>query len=478
MSLSDAEIASVVAELAPVLLGSAAGKVYLRDEVTLVVELGRARLLLAAHPRASRLHLERDKPAASGPAPPFAMLLRKRLGGQRLASLAPLSPGERVLELRFAPGGERLVAELTGPHANLFLVGPDGTVGGALRRSGSTTRALAPGHAYVPPPPAPAGARWRGQQRFGAPPGVEARVAAHYETFLADLERQALRERAAAALRREIERLGRLERGLTEDLARVTEAAGLRKLGDLLLAHAHELPGRGAASVTVPDDFEDGAPLTIPIDPALDARQNAARFYRQHKRLTAGRKHVDARLLATRAARAAAEDQLAAIASLGADALRALAPAATPRATPARRRAAAAPRLPYREYQSAASDVIWVGRGASDNDALTFRHARGGDLWLHCRDAAGAHVVVPRRTSAPLKDETFLDAATLAAHFSPLGGEAQVDVMVTHVKNLRKPKGAPPGRVFTSDTRTHRVRMEPARVARLLSRAGVDENQG
>jgi predicted ribosome quality control (RQC) complex YloA/Tae2 family protein len=478
MSLSDAEIAAVVAELAPRLVGASVGKVYLRDEQTVVLELGRERLLVAIHPRASRLHLERDKPAAATPAPAFAMLLRKHLGAQRLASLAPLAPGERVVALVFAPSGERLVAELTGPHANLFLVEPGGAVAGALRRSGSTTRALAPGHAYAPPPPAPPDARWRGRVRFGEPPGVEARVAAHYASFLADLERLALRERAGAALRRELERLARLERGLVADLARVTEAAGLRKLGDLLLAHAHELPGRGATSVTVPDDFEDGAPLTIPIDPALDARQNAARFYKQHKRLTAGRKHVDARLAKTRAARAAAEEQLAALASLDDEALRAIAP--PPRAPVARRRRGedAAPRLPYREYQSVAGDVIWVGRGAADNDALTFRHARGGDLWLHCRDSAGAHVVVPLRSGKPLKDETFLDAVTLAAHFSPLGGEAQVDIMVTHVKNLRKPKGAPPGRVFTSDTRTHRVRMEAARVARLLSRASVEEESG
>jgi hypothetical protein len=37
------------------------------------------------------------------------------------------------------------------------------------------------------------------------------------------------------------------------------------------------------------------------------------------------------------------------------------------------------------------------------------------------------------------------------------------------VKNLRRPKGAPPGRVFTADTKTVRVRLEADRLARLLS---------
>jgi predicted ribosome quality control (RQC) complex YloA/Tae2 family protein len=473
VSLSDVEIARVAGELGPRLRGSSVGKAWLRGDDTLLLEVGRDRLLLSAHPRASRLHLLHEKPGAAGSPPAFAMLVRKHVSGQRLAELAPLAEGERAVVLRFAPSNTQLVAELTGPHANVFLLDADGTILGSLRHSRSTTRSLAPGHAYLPPTPAPAEARWRGRDRFGdAPPGeVEPRVAAHYEAWVAEAERAALRERAGAALRRSIERLGRLERGLVDDLARVTEAQGLRKLADLLLAHAHEMPGRGARSVTVPDDFEDGAPLTIPLDPALDARENAARFYRQHKRLSAGRKRVDTRLARTRAEREAALARLAALATLGDDELHALAPDAAPRARATRE---PAPRLPYREYQSTSGDTIWVGRGAADNDALTFRHARGGDLWLHCRDAPGAHVVVPLRSGAPVKDATYLDAATLAAHFSPLSGEAQVDVMVTHVKHLRKAKGAAPGRVFASETKTVRVRLEPERLARLLGRVSLE----
>jgi predicted ribosome quality control (RQC) complex YloA/Tae2 family protein len=458
--LSDAEIAQVADELRPRLVGALAGKAWLRDADTLVIELGRARLLLSAHPRASRLHLEPERPAAKGPPPAFAMLVRKRAGGRRLTTL-DVELGERVVIMGF--GAERLVAELAGPHANLFWIGDDGTIVGALRRSHSTTRVLAPGHPYAPPAPAPEGARWRGRRRFGDSPGVAERVAEAYAAWLAAEDERLRRERAAVHLRREIERLARRERALAGDLERVNEAAGLRKLADLLLAHAHELPGRGSTSVVVPDDFEDGTPLTIPVDPALDARQNAARFYQKHKRLVAGRKHVDARLAATRAEKDAL---LARLAGIDAAPLDSLGPAARP---PAAARGRAPERLPYREHRSLSGEAIWVGRGPADNDTLTFRHARGGDLWLHCRDAAGAHVVVPLRAGRPAGEATFLDAATLAAHFSKLRDEAQVDVLYTHVKNLRKPKGAAPGLVYTADTKTIRVRLDPERVARLLT---------
>jgi predicted ribosome quality control (RQC) complex YloA/Tae2 family protein len=476
VSLSDAEIADVVAELAPRLSGGQVGKAWLRDADTLVLEIGRERLLLSTHPRASRLHLETSKPRrASGAgtgagtgaaAPPFAMLLRKRIGGHRLQALEAL-PDERLVTLGFGAGRDRLVAELTGPHANLFLVSPAGLIAGALHRSTSTTRVLSVGHEYRLPPPAPAGALWRGRRRFTSPHPAD-EVAAHYAAFLAAEEERQLRERIAAALRRDLVRVGRRERALREDLTRIAQAAHHRKLGDLLLAHAATLPGRGATSVTVPDDFEDGAPITIATDPALDARENAARHYRQHRRLAAGRKHADARLAATLSELRDLEARLQALPTLPLEALRRLASHRPAGRTSQRR--PAEERLPYREYRSLAGDAIWVGRSAADNDALSFRHARGNDLWLHSRDAPGAHVVVPLRSGKPVSEATFLDAATLAAHFSPLAGEAQVDVSYTAVKNLRKPRGAAPGLVFTADAKTIRVRLEPVRLERLLAR--------
>src|SRR5262249_23455538 len=181
-----------------------------------------------------------------------------------------------------------------------------------------------------------------------------------------------------------------------------------------------------------------------------------------------GRRHAEGRLAATRAEMARLRARLDAVPSLSLEELRALAPAVPARARRRSDAEADAERLPFREFRSVAGEVIWVGRSAADNDALTFRHARGGDTWLHARAAPGAHVVVPARGGRPPAAETLLDAATLAAHYSPLAKEAQVDVHVAQVKNLRKPRSAPPGMVYASETKTIRVRMEAERVRRLL----------
>jgi len=315
--------------------------------------------------------------------------------------------------------------------------------------------------------------------------GLEGIVPSAGRRELALEEEAALREQLGATLRKGIDRLERREVAMLADLAKAGEAEIYRKYGDLLLAHAWELPGRGATSVTLSDDFEDGSPLTITLLPTLDGKQNAARFYKQHKRLTGGKKRIHERIATTRTALEHARARLAELHARDLAGLRALVASLPPelRPTPgetararARRRnedVAEAAALPYREYRSLAGDVILVGKSAGENDTLTFRVARGNDLWMHTRDAPGAHVVVRRRGSAAgatgLSEATMLDAATLAAHNSPLGGEAQVDVTYTAAKNLRKPRGAPPGLVYVSDARTLRVRMDPERLARLLA---------
>jgi len=112
---------------------------------------------------------------------------------------------------------------------------------------------------------------------------------------------------------------------------------------------------------------------------------------------------------------------------------------------------------------------IWVGRGAEENDVLTVRLARGNDLWMHARGRAGAHVVVRLDRGRAPDQETFLDAAHLAAHFSDARGEGQVEVASTRAKHVRKPRGAAPGAVTYSQEKVVLLRLEPARLERLLA---------
>ncbi len=124
----------------------------------------------------------------------------------------------------------------------------------------------------------------------------------------------------------------------------------------------------------------------------------------------------------------------------------------------------------------------WIGRSEGlelqfevpsgvpgENDALTVRIARGNDLWLHARGIPGAHVVVRLEKGRAPDQETLLDAAHLAAHFSGARGEPAVEVAWTRAKHVRKVRAGPPGAVSYSQERSLLLRLEPARLERLLA---------
>src|SRR5919107_3583071 len=164
-------IEEVLEELRPALVGRPWGKVFQLSSNTLAVDFrtgGGRYLLLSADPARPRLHLVsrtvRELERASRPPTPFALVLRKALGGATLRALTK-DEGERVVRFLFdapdAVGDVRaatLVAQLTGRTSNLFLLDSHGRILDALRPSRGDGQEV--GDAYGPPaskvPPAPA----------------------------------------------------------------------------------------------------------------------------------------------------------------------------------------------------------------------------------------------------------------------------------------------------------------------------------
>jgi predicted ribosome quality control (RQC) complex YloA/Tae2 family protein len=128
---------------------------------------------------------------------------------------------------------------------------------------------------------------------------------------------------------------------------------------------------------------------------------------------------------------------------------------------------AGAPALPYRRYLSSGGIEIRVGKGARQNDELTFEHASPDDVWLHARHVAGAHVVLRWQGdgSPPAKDLT--EAAVLAALHSRARSSSSVPVDWTRRKHVRKPRKSPPGAVVVERVKTLFVEPDEALEERL-----------
>jgi predicted ribosome quality control (RQC) complex YloA/Tae2 family protein len=140
---------------------------------------------------------------------------------------------------------------------------------------------------------------------------------------------------------------------------------------------------------------------------------------------------------------------------------------AGPRLAPRRERRNRA--LPFRQFRSLVGTAILAGRGAAENDALTTRFARGNDLWLHVRGRPGSHVILRLERGQGPDQESLLDAAHLAVHFSDARGEAAPEVVYTRVKYVKKPRDAGPGAVTYSQERSLVLRVESSRLERLLN---------
>ena len=478
MSLSATELSAVVAELQP-LVGGTVQKIWVPSPRTAILELrvpgATHALLLGAEPDETRLHLATQRPAS--PATPLHLqnLLRAHLLPARLTALG-LIPGERIARLEFdTPTGKRaLVAELTGRHGNLILLGADDAVMGVAVPSASTTRPVLPGHAYVPPPPREAADE---RQRFaggGGPFPISAAIEARYgplarERALAERRRDALRGVAAAR-----KRIDTALQRIQGDRARAKAAESLRRWADLLAPLASRVP-RGASSIRATSYTEEGVEeVDVPLRPELSGRENVERYYKEYRRMRAAEARIDARdselrgrgeRLAALATRLAAADNESEIDELAREA------AAAGGGARIQRRGAKdeSPRPPYRTFVSASGRSIWVGRGARENDSLTFRVAKGNDLWLHARGVPGAHVVVPAAKGAAPDEPTLLDACALAAHFSGAKGEAVAEIAQTLVRYVRKPKGSAPGAVLYTQDRSIPYRHGDDRIARLLA---------
>ncbi len=259
-------------------------------------------------------------------------------------------------------------------------------------------------------------------------------------------------DRLACRLASEARRLTQKLKHLRRQLERAGRADLLREEGALILSSLH-LIDAGAAEVTL-TGF-DGVQRTLRLDPGRRPQEHAEVLFRRASRLDRARAELPDRI-------GAAERTLAEL-----DAVRArhargevtteeaesiLPPARTAGASS--RPGGAPASLPYHVFTSSGGLLIRVGRGARQNDELTFRHSRPADIWLHARHAAGAHVILRWTSDERPPAADLEEAAILAATHSGARGSAHVPVDWTRRKWVRKPRGARPGVVVPDRVQT------------------------
>ncbi|MEY4353003.1 MAG: hypothetical protein RLZZ609_1244 [Cyanobacteriota bacterium] len=98
------------------------------------------------------------------------------------------------------------------------------------------------------------------------------------------------------------------------------------------------------------------------------------------------------------------------------------------------------------ELRSPSGLCLQVGRNHRQNDWISLRQARRGDLWFHAQEVPGSHVVL-KASTGPTAEADLEAAADLAAHFSRGRGNARVPVVMVPTEALQRLPGSAAGTV-------------------------------
>lgn len=122
---------------------------------------------------------------------------------------------------------------------------------------------------------------------------------------------------------------------------------------------------------------------------------------------------------------------------------------------------------PFHKYMTEQKVIILVGKNSRGNDEVTFKLARGNDLWMHAAHEKGAHVVVRLQKGKELDTESFEDALQLALKHSQAVKKGEAEVVVALKKQVSKPAKGKSGQAQVAQPQFYKVREQKVRLERL-----------
>jgi predicted ribosome quality control (RQC) complex YloA/Tae2 family protein len=251
------------------------------------------------------------------------------------------------------------------------------------------------------------------------------------------------------------------EKRLQREQQKYEQADGLQRTGQLLTSSGMAMDQR-YPSAKVTDYFADKPQqIEVALDATMTLRENIERMFKQFHKAGRGKSIAAKQLAEIRTRRATLEEQTKRIQAIKDwDTWLAIASKIPRHSLPA---AIPSPlHTQARRFRSVKIDgrEILIGKGARENDELTFDIAAPEDFWFHVADYSGSHVVVRNPgKDKELEDPILVKAAQLAAYFSQARNSSKVEVHYTKRKHVTKPRRAKPGLVRLVEFKS--VKVEP-----------------
>ncbi len=239
--------------------------------------------------------------------------------------------------------------------------------------------------------------------------------------------------------------------------------------GELINANMYRIKLGDTSFTTINFYSEKGEEITIPLDEMLTPSENAQRCYKIYRKAKTAQEHQLSEM-------EKGEMELSYLLSV-ADALSRCETAQelseireelekSGFAKNKGQRTAKSKQRKYHTYLSDDGFEIIAGRNNLQNDEITNKIAARQDIWLHAKDAPGAHVVI-RANNALVPDSTIEQGAIIAATLSTATGDAKIPIDFTKICYVKKIPGAHPGLVTYTNQTTVLIQPDKALCKRL-----------
>ncbi|SQG26481.1 Rqc2 family fibronectin-binding protein [Streptococcus agalactiae] len=257
--------------------------------------------------------------------------------------------------------------------------------------------------------------------------------------------------RVQSELEKNIKKLAKQQ----DELLATENAEEFRQKGELLTTYLYIVPNN--QDIVVLDNYYTNQTIEISLDRALTPNQNAQRYFKKYQKLKEAVKHLKGIISDTKNTITYLESVETSLNHASMEDINDIREELVETGF-IKRRAHDKQHKRKKPEQYLASDgktIIMVGRNNLQNDELTFKMARKGELWFHAKDIPGSHVLI--RDNLNPSDVVKTDAAELAAYYSKARLSNLVQVDMIEAKKLNKPSGTKPGFVTYTGQKTLRV---------------------
>lgn len=257
--------------------------------------------------------------------------------------------------------------------------------------------------------------------------------------------------RVQTELDKNIKKLAKQEK----ELAATENAEEFRQKGELLTTYLSMVPNN--QDQVELDNYYTNEKITIALDKSLTPNQNAQRYFKKYQKLKEAVKHLTGLIEETKHTITYLESvetalNHASISDIEDIREELVETGFVKRRTRDKRHKR---KKPEQYLASDGKTIIMVGRNNLQNDELTFKMAKKGELWFHAKNIPGSHVLIKDNLNP--SDEVKTDAAELAAYYSKARLSNLIQVDMIEAKKLNKPTGAKPGFVTYTGQKTLRV---------------------